>query len=414
MEVFMQPVTNVLAITLSVLTSLSQWFGEGMQAVKQEKYEAAAAAFTRVIEAEAPVNPLKETALYWRAHSFAALKQNEKAAKDIETLINANPGSSLLPLAVKTYKELTGKDWAGLNLTTPRDTWRSFLAAMRARDVDQLRRCCTGEWLRELGWELECNLDFLDDLGDLFVTTRILEVRSNAAGNRACLVLAEEDSSSALLLLRLDGGWIIAGEQDLEDFEGDDVVSDVPAQQGWINDVSRLRQLAAAMEQYTLAKNAPPARLEDIREYLKNFAAASTSAVNGKAWALAMPKGPDDKEKTTWIFMSSPSNGRRQGVFDGEVRTISEGEFQQLCRERGVKVAPVIQPVALSAEEEKQIRQLISRLGAREFKERQAAYDDLKKLGMKAGNLLEEAQKDPDPEVALQAGKLLSELTSKE
>jgi hypothetical protein len=241
-----------------------------------------------------------------------------------------------------------------------------------------------------------------------------LEVRSNAAGNRACLVLAEEDSSSALLLLRLDGGWIIAGEQDLEDFEGDDVVSDVPAQQGWINDVSRLRQLAAAMEQYTLAKNAPPARLEDIREYLKNFAAASTSAVNGKAWALAMPKGPDDKEKTTWIFMSSPSNGRRQGVFDGEVRTISEGEFQQLCRERGVKVAPVIQPVALSAEEEKQIRQLISRLGAREFKERQAAYDDLKKLGMKAGNLLEEAQKDPDPEVALQAGKLLSELTSKE
>jgi hypothetical protein len=175
-------------------------------------------------------------------------------------------------------------------------------------------------------------------------------------------------------------------------------------------DTNKLRQLQAAVDQFTLESGAVPARLEDVKEYVKDFAAAGISAVNGKPWVFVMPTASGEGLQMPWIFMSSSVNGKRLGAIDDDIKTLTEEEFQRLCRQRGVKVAPVIVPVAISAEEEKQIRQLIRRLGAKEFKDRQAAYEELKKLGMKAGKLLEEAQKDPDPEIALQAKKLLSEL----
>jgi hypothetical protein len=318
-----------------------------------------------------------------------------------------------MPIVLKSYKEWTGKEWGGLNLATPEGTWRTFLAALRARNVDLLLRCCTGKILEELA-DHQHKQDFWDE-GEREVGDYVLqEIWFNSASNKVCAVFTKEGKQTEkLLMLRAEGLWLIADSIHLrtrEEFEREFGGGAKIPQQDWELDTNKLRQLQAAVDQFTLESGAVPARLEDVKEYVKDFAAAGISAVNGKPWVFVMPTASGEGLQMPWIFMSSSVNGKRLGAIDDDIKTLTEEEFQRLCRQRGVKVAPVIVPVAISAEEEKQIRQLIRRLGAKEFKDRQAAYEELKKLGMKAGKLLEEAQKDPDPEIALQAKKLLSEL----
>jgi predicted peptidase len=64
----------------------------------------------------------------------------------------------------------------------------------------------------------------------------------------------------------------------------------------------------------------------------------------------------------------------------------------------------------VSAADAARIQTLIEGLGAETWKERKAAYDELLAVGEKAAKFLEKASHSPDPEVALEARKLLDAL----
>ena len=108
--------------------------------------------------------------------------------------------------------------------------------------------------------------------------------------------------------------------------------------------------------------------------------------------------------------MSSPVNGKRQGLINGSIQTVAEKEFKQMAKAAGIKLPLDLKNVKVSKNESKEIEALIAQLGARGFRPRREAYDKLKAMGKKAAPLLHKAKNSPDPEIALQCRKLLDEL----
>lgn len=121
-------ITNqVVSLTIATMMSLGQWLGDGAEAYRQKKYETASKAFTKVIEARIQPNPLRESALLLRAQSSLHAKKTNEAVADIESVLKGDPRSPIFRLAVADYKKMTGKDWGGIDLSTPESTWRSLV-----------------------------------------------------------------------------------------------------------------------------------------------------------------------------------------------------------------------------------------------------------------------------------------------
>lgn len=136
-------------------------------------------------------------------------------------------------------------------------------------------------------------------------------------------------------------------------------------------------------------------RLTEVR-YNKNKTAALISFI----------EGPDENSHRQQLVMEK-TNGKWTISKDH----ISDDEKAEFGQPVPVKPAALATPaMKLTAAEQAEIENLIIQLGASEAKARKEAYVKLHALGAKAAKLLEKAQTDPDPEIAAQAKRLLSEL----
>jgi hypothetical protein len=89
---------------------------------------------------------------------------------------------------------------------------------------------------------------------------------------------------------------------------------------------------------------------------------------------------------------------------------MAEVDFQRRIKEAGLRPAVDWRGVAVSDTERTEIAGLIQQLGAVAHGKRSEACAELRKIGAKAGQLLDQAARHDDPEIAFQAKELLSEL----
>ncbi|MDP6524232.1 MAG: hypothetical protein QGI24_02000 [Kiritimatiellia bacterium] len=401
-------VKKIASLTLATLMSLSQWYSDGVASLKKEDYKGAVAAFSRVIEEQVDENPLLETSLLMRSQGYAKLGEKKKAIADLETLLNGAPDGKLAALAAAEFKELSGKDWLGVDLSTPKKSWESFLSAMLRKDVKAVKRCCHGEMARELPQMLEMGPEQWIEVSAEISSMVFQSVTYNAASNKACVVLASPDETEEILMEKVEKKWLFSRDFDgraRREFDVKPAKLGKVIGQSWADDTNKLRQLDAAIEQYTLASGGRPVKLADASAYVKDFAATSVSAVDGKPFLFA--RGTDQR---MWVFMATAVDGKRQGLMNGRIATVSDSEFRNMAKVAGLKIPVDWKKIAVSEDEAKEIRLLIGRLGGSTFKERRSAYKKLKQIGSKAGVYLEKAANNADPEIAMQAKKLLSEL----
>ncbi len=400
---------KLVSLTAALLLSLSQWFSDGMTAYTKEDYATAVVAFTKVIDSNTRPNPLYEPALYWRARSHACMGATNDAIADVEGLLGHNPAGPLTALATAAYKELSGKDWHGILLGTPGETWNSLLTAALAADEEGLRMCCAGKMLEELGRAIaEPNAwpEMSRELNDM----ELKEVVYNTTSNKACITIGKVDSvrTERLLMVKRDGHWKLIDEFDVRrhaDFIAGNA-GDAQTQKCFAADMEKLRKLEVAMRRYVMQNQSPPRDFGDIKELVEDFDKTTVSSANGKPFVISYPKSGE----VPWLFTSTPTNGQRQAYMNGQIRIMPEGTFRDLARQFGVAVPHDWSDLHITEAERQLIRKLIEQLGDASFAKRHEAYRKLKSIGSCAGAQLETATRHADPEIAIQARKLLSEL----
>lgn len=122
-----------------------------------------------------------------------------------------------------------------------------------------------------------------------------------------------------------------------------------------------------------------------------------------------------DKSRAIIFFREREgSTHEEKGLMEkegGKWRLAGEAHSKNEENEFGATSKPA-PPTArgLTGDEQKEIEALIIQLGSSDARERKTAYDKLRSMGAKTAGLLEKARTNPDPEIAAQAKKLLSEL----
>jgi len=400
---------KLVSLTAALLLSLSQWFSDGMTAYTKEDYASAVAAFSKVVDSDARPNPLYEPALYWRAQCHVRMGATNDAIADIEGLLEHDPAGPLTALSAEAYRELTGKEWHGILLGTPEETWNSLLLAVAANDEEGLRLCCTGKILVELGRAIS-EPNAWQEMARELEAMELKEVVYNTTSNKACITVGKAESarSERLLMIKTDDRWKLMDEFDARrhaDFmaSGGD---DVETQKCFAEDREKLRQLETAMRRHVMLSRAAPKKLEDLKDIVEGFDEVSVSSSDGKPFVISYPSTGE----VPWLFTSTPTNGQRQVYMNGQIRIMPENTFRDLARQFGVVVPHDWSDQRITDAERQLIRKLIAQLGSSSFAERREAYRRLKSIGSCAGAQLEEATEHTAPEIAIQAKKLLSEL----
>jgi tetratricopeptide (TPR) repeat protein len=186
-------VSNIVSLTTAIFLSLSQWYGDGVASYQKKEYKAAAKSFTRVVEEKVQPNPFFAQSLYMRAQCFIKLDNKDKAVADLRQLLESESEGDLDTLAAGDFKKLTGKDWDGLNLSTPEKTWASFIAALQRRDINAVRACCQGKLLQELNQQLTRGEDKFWEEAKEITGARITSVRYNKDRSKALIRFAIPD-----------------------------------------------------------------------------------------------------------------------------------------------------------------------------------------------------------------------------
>jgi hypothetical protein len=409
----LEPVAKELtALSLAVLMSLGQWFGDGVAAYNKKDFKNAETSFTRVIGKKVTPNPFLEPALYWRAQTYIKQGNRQKAAADLARLLKHSESGHFATFAAADYKKLTGKAWDVVDLSTPEKTWTSFVRALKARDTKKLKRCCGGKIMGELLQALAREPEFWEGAAREIGQMQFARAVYNRKKDKAAVYFTGMGRGRAkerptFVMERVNAKWLISSEfhpKVRREFEG---LLPLSATEKRMEDMNKLRLFDHAIEVYRVKHNAVPAKLEDIRGYIQEFDRNRVSATDGKPFVFALPR---DKQAEPWVYVSSSVKDSRLGLINGTVTSMAEREFKKLARKAGVRVPQAWKRITLTPDEEKAIRALIRQLGARTFGTRQAAYRKLKALGPKAGKLLEQATEDPDMEISLQAKKLLAEI----
>jgi|GEM_PF-3122658 len=212
-------VEKAVSLTLAALMTLSQWFSDGITNYQKKSYDKAVQSFTKVIEDKAKPNPLYETALYWRSQSYVQLKKTDEAAADLKTLLESAPDGNLVTLAVADYKQVTGKDWDDIDLSSPEKTWSSMTRAVVKRDLKALRKCMTGEIAQETERMFAKPERGDRQWGEMaeVLSVKLTGVRYNKTRDKALVMFLEprsggSDREEKLLMEKVNGGWKLSGE----------------------------------------------------------------------------------------------------------------------------------------------------------------------------------------------------------
>ncbi|MFC1497655.1 tol-pal system YbgF family protein [Verrucomicrobiota bacterium] len=401
---------EILTFSLAAVLSLFADFNDGMECFKDRKYDEAIVKFTKVIKAETDIQDVRELSLFYRAQSYAGAKKKDEALKDLSVLIKDSDNDTLKKEAVKLYVEYGGKLKELLPKDGPKEITNKILLAAQTGDEKKVKAYLSGPLLNLLNtvdivFKVEEGESLLAEIGPELGGGVSFISETIDSTNRTATVTARIENSVFTLGLKLSNGkWVFDSvlgyvNERRHHRRNNNVGSEM-------QDINKLRQLDAAIEQYTMANRRVPAKLSDAGDYVKDFANASISSVDGKPFVFVMPKNSEQP----WVFTATAKDGKRQGLVNGTVRTIAEAEFKALAKAHGIKIPGEWKKVKITDKETKKIQALINQLGAKAFKDRREAYEALKAMGGKAGGLLEKAVKNPDPEIAAQAKKLLSEL----
>jgi len=401
----------VVALTLALLTSLSQWFSDGFDAFVNKRYDEAVTSLTKVIDAEVDPNPLHDVSLYWRAQCRIQQDDMDAARKDLEALLKCSPEGPLAARAAQDYRAVTGKPWAGLMLASPAETWQTLLTAIKKEDAKALEACCTGKLKAELGEFMREGEDFWAEMVEEVSKMKVTSVAYNAASNKALVMLSgivrDSHEEERLVMTAEDGQWRLADEYResmASEFEMTKKLT--PEQEkNEKTDRERLETLRVAFKVFLTSRGRMPRRLSDLEDFVENYAIVSVSALDGRPFVLGAPPGG----KPPWIFGATPYAGRRIAYIAGDVKTVPENEFRSGASEYGIRVPVIRGELDLTDEERDRLRKLVDRLGAPSFKVRREAYDALKAAGAAAREFLDKAVRHPDPEIAVRARRLLEE-----
>ncbi|MBT3294876.1 MAG: hypothetical protein HN919_07575 [Verrucomicrobia bacterium] len=395
-------------ITLAALLALATNFQDGLRQLEAKQYAKAAAQFTTVVEAKPAVDELRELARVYRAKAYLGAGQKAKALEDASRLIRTAATSSHREVGVALYTQAGGTLKTLRPKEEPKAVMDKVLAALQADDAKTARTHLSGGLLRLLDTvdavfkQQARGRSFIAEIGREFRNVNVDSQTMNDTNQTARLTVSMQGGSFTFALEQTEGAWVFA-----------DLLTYAPQQRHRMHhnaveqqDVNKLRQLDAAIEQYTMANRKPPAQLADVADYVKNFAEASISAEDGKPFVFAIPK----QGGKPWVFTATAVGGQRRGVINGSVRTVSEAEFKALAKTHGIRMRKDWKQVEVSDVDETAVRALIKQLGAGTSRERKAAYAELKAMGEQAGKLLDKATHDPDPEISHQAQNLLDTL----
>ncbi|MFC1461424.1 hypothetical protein ACFLQR_02760 [Verrucomicrobiota bacterium] len=396
-----------IGMTLAVLLSLTAQFHEGLEHLKNKEYDKAIAKLTQVISAEPNVTDLSELSMLYRGQAFLESGKKEQALNDWGLLLKTSENEDLKKRALSLYKEAEGDMKKLLPEKSPRQVLNKFIGALQDGNT-KVARACLGDGLLQLLDTV--NSVYMKEKGESFLMEFATEVkRLNFVSehidetNQTALLTAEFHGQYTFELVQKEGKWVFASVKDYVRQRHHNVAHRVPTQ---TDDTNKLRQLSAAIEQYAMEYAAMPGKLSDVTEYLRDFSTTRISSADGKPFVFAISK----KGGQPWVFTSTATGGRRQGIFAGQIQTLSEEAFKALAKTHGIKLPQQWTEIKVNAAKRKEIQALIDQLGAKTHKERREAYDELKSLGPNAGEMLEKATNNPDPEIAVQAKELLSEL----
>ena len=401
---------KVAEITLAALLALATNFQDGLRQLESKQYTKAVTQFTTVVDAKPAADALRELARVYRAKAYLGAGQKAKALEDAAILIRTATTRSQREMGVALYTQAGGTLETLRPKEEPKAVVAKVLAALQADDAKTARTHLSGGLLRLLDTvdavftQQARGRSFLAEIGREFRNVNVDSQTLNDTNQTARLTASMQGGSFTFGLEQKEGAWVFA-----------DLLTYAPEQrrhggahQGAVEnqEINKLRQLDAAMEQYTMANRKPPDVLADVAMYVKDFAGTSVSAEDGKPFVFAIPK----QGGKPWVFTATAVGGQRRGLINGSVRTVPEAEFKALAKTHGIRMHKDWKQVEVRGVDEAAVRALIKQLGAGTSRERKVAYGELKTMGEQAGKLLDEATHDPDPEISHQAQSLLDAL----
>ncbi|MFT5239609.1 MAG: hypothetical protein ACI9OU_000246 [Candidatus Promineifilaceae bacterium] len=391
--------------------ALGQHFSEGVVAYDKEDFTLATKSFTTVIDTAHRDSPYTEIALLWRARALGSQKRSVAAERDLDRLLQRDLDPKTRTDALAFYQHIIGHAWIGLQLISPESTWAFIGQQIKARNAAQLTRCFTGALLENTTRSLtEANAW---DAMQSITRMQIMSIDYDEPQTVATVTLrADDDRIIQLQALKRDKFWLYAREIDAPKTNKKHSIATLQGAQTDVlpdhlaTDIDRLNALRKAIETHVLTERQMPVQLSELTSMLGADAEATLTAENGKPYLMRTPTQGVEAPASPWVFPDAATNGKRAVLALGTVRRLAEEEFVRIANAHGIGTGPVSE-IPCTAKDVDRLRQYIRDLGAEDYAVRREAERQLRAAGPKAHDLLEDATKHDDPEIAFQAQALL-------
>ncbi len=414
------------AALMSVILTLSGLFHDGAAALKAGRNEEAIAAFTKVIESEAPeAATFRDASLFYRAVALKAEKKDKLALADLLALIKLKDADTQLVARARGLYSAWGGDPSKIApAVSPKKVFAAFIDALKKGDVKKALTYCDPK-----GMIYKMMAAHPEAAGDVppFAAEKEFIGDGEAEGMAFLQVTVPGDMGPGIdslsLIFVLDPTktkWLMKTLDVME-------MENIQRGGGEYNNVEKLWILGCMLRLRGVMGRARR-QSEDQEAFPPNLAAVFPPAprkLNSKQDFLVWisPDDPTDKRRffyqpghsrsdpvgTIIAAAPKPWGGYRLALFvDGHVECVPEKDFVAQAKKQKWMVPGMVKKEDLSKERIEAIRGLVERLGSDKFAVRKDAFDKLDAMGMDAFPILEEYRNHKDPEVRISIRKLLN------
>ncbi len=421
-------------LTLAILLLLTSAFENGLKSFQAEKYPQAITEFTRVIEQKAPHTEILEFSLYYRAVSYAALKDTEKAVADVRRLLTVGKNNDLRDKALSLFDKLGGDRKKLLPEETPKETMNGVLETLTNKDEKKFKTFISGHllWLYQVTSTIQQaenaqrkrNRTFMDELAGELRDAAYISYKIDPKSMTASLTVSINRGRVTLEfgLTPVDGRWTF------------NTVKDFRFQQRNIHHHAAIEHRAMAEVQVQIAGKENRSNLDAIHTALELWAADNESKTMPSKLELITPKyltnknallwnHPKNQKKENFLYHANvklteekrfllaapkPIQGKRLVMYvDGSVKELDNADFLKEASKQKWKIPGTLKKEDVAKATRTQIKTLIKQLGDQNFKVRTSASEKLRKIGAPAHPFLKELLQSDDPQIRLTAEELL-------
>ena len=380
-------------LVLSVILVIAAAFHDGLTHLDQQEYQKAIDAFTVVIGSEAADNTMRHTALFFRAHAWHGLEDDEAARKDLRDFMAAAADDDQQVQARTLFLEYGGDEAALGPEHTPPEVWQRFIDACRDDRFDDALAMCTGDWKEFVVGRGAAGMnEAAGELGNCRI------IQFSVDGQRAFVTLEFAGGVANFELHLEQNHWLLA--RHIQD-NARHLYDLGPA----VNNTSNLKHLAMALLRWRQRNDGLPPTLDDLLEQgmLEMQHLIWTDPESGEPADFLyrggdFADGPDDAGV---VLAAAPAcyNGERSFILaDGRLQSLPEADFVALIKGQGWIIESLISADDVPAATREAIVQLIEELGNPAYKVRANAIRKLREThGAQA--ILKEYVDHPDPEV---------------